>query len=119
MRRVKKICRKGCPKNQNKYWKITGFPFPIGLKNIEFIFWSRIIIVIPLPNAGIDRINKIDVIIIDHLYNVKLFNKNLLVFILIIVIIKFIELKIEDKPKRFEEVVEKNLKKLYYQFWEF
>ncbi len=53
--------------------------------------------------TGIDKINKIDVIIIDQLYNERLFNKNLLVFILIIVIIKFIELQIEDKPFKCKE----------------
>ncbi len=109
-----KMYTSGCPKNQNKCWKITGFPFPIGLKNIEFIFWSKIIIVIPLANTGIDKINKIDVIIIDQLNNERLFNKNLLVFILIIVMIKFIELKIEDKPFKCKEKI---IKFIVILFW--
>lgn len=34
--------------------------------------WSSKIIVIPLVNTGKDKINKIEVIKIDHEYNVKL-----------------------------------------------
>lgn len=39
---------------------------PSGLKNIVLKLVSIKIIVIPLANTGIERINKIDVIIIDH-----------------------------------------------------
>lgn len=54
--RIKIYCTSGCPQNQNKCWKITGFSFPIGLKNIELKLWSRIIIVIPLASTGIEKL---------------------------------------------------------------
>lgn len=45
---------------------MIGLPFPLGLKNIVLIFKSNRIIVRPLAKTGIERINKIEVIIIDQ-----------------------------------------------------
>lgn len=70
-----RIYTSGCPKNQNRCWKIIGLPFPIGLKNIELKFKSKIIIVIPLAKTGIDRIIKIEVVKIAQQNNVKLLLK--------------------------------------------
>lgn len=98
-----KIYTSGCPKNQNRCWKITGFPFPMGLKNIELKLWSKMIIVIPLASTGMDKINSIDVIIIDQQYNDKLFINILFEFIFIIEIVKFIDLKIDDIPFKWRD----------------
>lgn len=59
-----KIYTSGCPKNQNRCWNITGFPFPFGLKNIDLKFISIRIIVIALARTGNDKINNTDVIMI-------------------------------------------------------
>lgn len=77
---------------------MIGLPLPIGLKNIELKFKSRIIMVIPLANTGIDKIINIDVTIIDQQNRVKLFLKYKFVLRLIIDITKFIDLKIDDIP---------------------
>lgn len=55
---------------------MIGLPLPSGLKNIVLIFMSIKIIVIPLANTGIDKINKIDVIIIAQ--------ENKLIFIILL-----------------------------------
>lgn len=70
----------------------------MGLKNIELKLWSKIIIVIPLARTGIDKINSIDVTMIDQQYNDKLFIYILFEFIFTMEIVKFIDLKIDDIP---------------------
>jgi len=54
--------------------------------------------VTPLANTGIDKINKIDVTIIDQQYKDKLFKNILFEFMFIIEIVKFIDLKTDDNP---------------------
>jgi len=61
-----KIWTSGWPKNQNICWNIIGFSFPLGLNNIVLKFISNKVIVIPLAKTGNDKINKIEVIIIDQ-----------------------------------------------------
>jgi hypothetical protein len=54
--------------------------------------------VIALDRIGIERINKIVVIIIDQIYKEKLLEKKLLLLIIKIEEIKLIDLKIDEIP---------------------
>lgn len=109
-----KIYTSGWPKNQKICWNIIGFPFPSGLKNIVLKFISKRIIVIPLAKTGIERINKIDVIIIAQ-------ENKLIVIILKYldlknnkVIIKFIDLIIDDIPLICNEKITKLIEILFW-----
>lgn len=100
-----RIYTSGCPKNQNICWYIIGFPLFIGLKNDELIFESSKIIVIALVKIGNDKINNIDVIIIDQINKVKFFILFLFIFIFIIDLMKFIDLRIDDSPFKWSEKI--------------
>jgi len=53
-----KIYTSGWPKNQNKCWKSTGSPPPVGSKNEVLMFRSNNNIVIPPANTGKLKTNK-------------------------------------------------------------
>ena len=84
------------------------------MKKFIFKLLSRIIIVIALDKIGIEKINKIVVIIIDQIYNVKLFIKKLLLLIIKIDEIKLIELKIDEIPFKCKEKI---IKFKVIKFW--
>lgn len=100
-----RIYTSGCPKNQKICWNIIGLPLPSGLKNIVLMLISVKIIVIPLANTGIEKISKIDVIIIAQENKLILIRLIKFDFKKINVIMKFKELKIEDKPLIWREKI--------------
>lgn len=93
---------------------MIGFPFPSGLKNIVLMFISNKIMVIPLANTGIDRISKIEVIMIDQQNKFIFIMLKFLFFIIINVEIKFIELKIDESPFKWREKIMKLIEILFW-----
>lgn len=77
-------------------------------------FISVKIIVIPLANTGIDKINKIEVIKIDHENKFKFIKFKLFDFKKNNVIIKFIDLIIDDKPLICSDRIIKLIDKLFW-----
>ena len=69
---------------------------------------------IPLAKTGTDKINKIEVIIIDQQNKLIQYKFRNLDFIIIRVIIKFIDLIIDDDPFKCKEKIVKLIDKLFW-----
>lgn len=98
-----KIYTSGCPKNQNKCWYSTGSPPPAGSKNVVFKFRSVRSIVIPPARTGRDKRRSTAVIFTDQTNSGTRSNRIPLNRILIIVVIKFREPRIDLIPARWRE----------------
>lgn len=77
-------------------------------------FWSKINIVILLARTGIEIIKRVEVIKIDQQNSDILNIKDLLILRLIIEIIKFIDLKIDDNPLIWREKIIKFIDRLFW-----
>lgn len=86
--------------NQNKCWYRIGSPPPAGSKNVVFRFLSVNNIVIAPPRTGNDNNNRKEVTKTDQTYNGSLCIVIPGALILNIVVIKFIEPKIEETPDK-------------------
>lgn len=106
----------GCPKNQNKCWYKIGSPPPVGSKKEVLKFRSEINIVIAPAKTGKDRINKVDVTTIDQMNSGVLYILIPLVRILIKVVMKLIDLKIDEIPPKCKEKIAKSTdRSLWYK----
>lgn len=98
----------GCPKNQNKCWYKIGSPPPSGSKKEVLMFRSVRSIVIAPAKTGREKRSKNEVTIIDQT------NKGIRSMIIPekritkIVVIKLIDLKIEETPPKCKEKMAKS-----------
>lgn len=95
----------GCPKNQNKCWNKIGSPPPAGSKKVVFIFRSVRSIVIAPARTGRDRRSKKAVTKTDQTNRGSRSKDIPGVRMLIIVVIKFMEARIEEAPARWREKI--------------
>ena len=99
IRRHPKIFLK-CPKNQNRCWNKIGSPPPAGSKNDVLKFLSVKSIVIPPAKTGMANNNKTVVTKTDQTNNGNLFIVIPGARIFNIVVIKFIDAKIDEIPAK-------------------
>lgn len=98
-----KIYTSGCPKNQNRCWYRTGSPPPAGSKNEVFRFRSVSNIVIAPANTGRVSRRRTTVIITDHT-NKGMRSKRIPFHrILIIVVMKLMDPRIDAIPAKCKE----------------
>lgn len=95
----------GWPKNQNRCWYSTGSPPPAGSKKEVFKFRSVSNIVIAPANTGRDSRSRIVVTLSDQTNKGARSNRSPVVRMLIIVVIKLIEPRIEEVPAKCSEKI--------------
>lgn len=95
----------GCPKNQKRCWNRIGSPPPAGSKKVVLIFRSVKSIVIAPASTGKDKSNKNVVTKTDQTNKGNRSKEIPGARILIIVVINFIEAKIEEAPARCREKI--------------
>jgi len=93
----------GWPKNQNKCWKSIGSPPPAGSKKVVLMFRSVRSIVIAPASTGRDRRSRNVVTNTDHTNRGSRSKDIPGARILIIVVMKLIDARIEDAPARCKE----------------
>ena len=98
-----RIYTSGCPKNQNRCWKRIGSPPPAGSKKVVLIFRSVRSIVIAPARTGRERRRRNVVINTDQTNKGSRSKEIPGARILITVVIKFIEAKIDDAPAKWRE----------------
>lgn len=95
----------GCPKNQKRCWNRMGSPPPAGSKNVVFRLRSVSNIVIAPARTGRDRRRRIAVINTAHrnrgIRSIRSPSERML----IIVVIKFKEPRIDDTPAKWREKI--------------
>lgn len=100
-----KIYTSGCPKNQNRCWYRTGSPPPAGSKNDVFRFRSVRSIVIAPARTGSVKTKRMVVITTAHTNNGIRSNRIPFERMLIIVVMKLMEPKIDDAPAKWSEKI--------------
>lgn len=95
-----RIYTSGCPKNQNRCWYSTGSPPPAGSKKAVFRFRSVSSMVIAPASTGSDSRRRIAVIRTDQTNKGTRSIRIPFDRILMVVVIKFKEAKIEETPAR-------------------
>ena len=103
-----KMYTSGCPKNQNRCWYKIGSPPPLGSKNAVFKFRSVKSMVMAPASTGRLRRRRIVVIFADQTNKGTRSNRSPLYRILITVVIKFNEPKIEETPAMWREKIAKS-----------
>lgn len=100
-----KIYTSGCPKNQNKCWYKIGSPPPAGSKKLVLIFRSvRSIVIAPAKTGRESR--RRTAVIFTLQTNRGIRSKTIpLARMLIIVVMKLIEARMEDTPARCREKI--------------
>jgi hypothetical protein len=98
----------GCPKNQKRCWYSTGSPPPAGSKKLVLKLRSVSSIVIAPANTGRERRRRKVVTNTDHTNKGRRSKEIPGARILIIVVMKFIEAKIEDAPAKWREKMAKS-----------
>lgn len=103
-----KMYTSGCPKNQNRCWYKIGSPPPKGSKKEVFILRSINSMVIAAANTGRENKSKKEVVTIDQIKSGRRSTKKLENRILKTVLIKLIELRIEEMPPKCKEKIAKS-----------
>lgn len=95
----------GCPKNQKRCWYSTGSPPPAGSKNAVFRLRSVSNMVMAPAKTGRERRRRIAVIITDHTNRGTRSIRMPLDRILIVVVMKFKDAKMDETPARWREKI--------------
>lgn len=90
----------GWPKNQNKCWKRTGSPPPLGSKKQVEEFRSVRSIVMAPASTGSERRRRMVVILTDHTNRAIRFNFCGFLRATIIVVMKLMDPRMEEAPAR-------------------
>lgn len=95
----------GWPKNQNRCWNRIGSPPPAGSKKVVFIFRSVRSIVIAPARTGRERSSRKVVMKTDQTNKGRRSKEIPGARILITVVMKFIDARIEEAPARWREKI--------------